>query len=76
MVKKESIRKLRRELGLSQTEFAKLSGLKFYQQVSGLESGRRNIGMNLVNKIIRNLASNGFQVYAELIIHVNNKKIK
>lgn len=75
-MKKDLIKSMRLELGMTQAEFARLAGINSFQQVSGLESGRRKVGFGLLNKIVSNLASNGYLVSLDIIVTVNNKKFK
>lgn len=74
-MRKGLIRELRTELKMTQAEFAQSAGIASYQQVSGLESGRRNVGLGLLTKIINNLSANGHQVALDVIITVNDKKL-
>lgn len=74
-MKGELIKRIRKELNMTQAEFALKSGIKSYQQVSGLESGRRNIGLGLLTKIVNNLSANGHQVALDVMITVNDKQI-
>jgi transcriptional regulator with XRE-family HTH domain len=75
-MKKDLIKSMRLELGMTQAEFARLAGINSFQQVSGLESGRRKVGFGLLNKIVSNLAANGYLVSLDIIVTVNNKKFK
>jgi transcriptional regulator with XRE-family HTH domain len=74
-MKKDLIKKLRTELGMKPTEFAKASGINSYQQVWLYESGRRNLGYNLLNSIVCNLAANGHLVALDVTVTINDKKI-
>lgn len=74
-MKKGLIKSIRTELGLTQSQFAEAAGITSFQQVSGLESNRRNVGYNLLNRIICNLASNGHLVSLDITVTVNDKKI-
>lgn len=75
-MKKDLIKSMRLELGVTQAEFARLAGINSFQQVSGLESGRRKVGFGLLNKIVSNLAANGYLVSLDIVVTVNNKKFK
>jgi transcriptional regulator with XRE-family HTH domain len=75
-MKKDLIKSMRLELGMTQAEFARLAGINSFQQVSGLESGRRKVGFGLLNKIVSNLAANGYLVSLDIIVSVNNKRFK
>ncbi len=75
-MRKDLIKAMRLELGVTQAEFARLAGINSFQQVSGLESGRRKVGFGLLNKIASNLAANGYLVSLDVIVTVNNKKFK
>jgi transcriptional regulator with XRE-family HTH domain len=74
-MKKGIIKALRAELGMTQAEFAEQSGVGSYQQVSGIESGRRNLGLGLLTKIVNNLSANGHQVALDITLTVNDKKL-
>jgi transcriptional regulator with XRE-family HTH domain len=74
-MKKDLIKRIRTELGLTQSQFAQASGINSFQQVSGLEAGRRKVGFSLLNRIICNLASNGYLVSLDITITVNDQKI-
>lgn len=74
-MKKGIIKTLRAELGMTQAEFAEQSGVGSYQQVSGIESGRRNLGLGLLTKIVNNLSANGHQVALDITLTVNDKKL-
>ena len=75
-MRKDLIKAMRLELGITQAEFARLAGINSFQQVSGLESGRRKVSFGLLNKIASNLAANGYLVSLDVIVTVNNKKFK
>jgi len=75
-MKKDLIKKIRTELGMTQAQFARRAGVNSVQQISGLESGQRAIGFNLLSKIILNLASNGFPVSLDVTVTVDKKKFK
>lgn len=75
-MKKDLVKKIRIELGMTQAEFARRAGVNSVQQVSGLESGQRMIGFNLLSKMVLNLASNGYPVALDISVSVNNKKFK
>lgn len=74
-MKKDLIKRIRTELKMTQSQFAEAAGINSFQQVSGLESNRRNIGYGLLNKIVCNLASNGHLVALDVTVTVNDKKI-
>lgn len=74
-MKKGLIKALRTELGMTQAQFAKEAGINSFQQISGLESNRRNIGYGLLNKIVCTLASNGHLVSLDITLTVNDKKL-
>jgi len=74
-MKKDLIKRIRTELGMTQSQFAQASGINSFQQVSGLEAGRRKVGFTLLNRIICNLASNGHLVSLDINVTVNDKKI-
>lgn len=75
-MKKDLIKKIRTELGMTQAEFAEHANIKFAQQVSSLENGRRKIGFGLLNRIVSHLSANGFQVSLDVTVTVNNQRIK
>jgi transcriptional regulator with XRE-family HTH domain len=74
-MKKDLIKRIRTELGLTQSQFAQASGINSFQQVSGLEAGRRKVGFSLLNRIICNLASNGYLVSLDITVTVNDQKL-
>jgi transcriptional regulator with XRE-family HTH domain len=74
-MKKDLIKKLRAELGMTQLQFAQAAGINSFQQVYLYETGRRQLGYNLLNRIICNLASNGYLVSLDIIVMINDKKL-
>jgi transcriptional regulator with XRE-family HTH domain len=74
-MKKDLIKKLRTELGMTQLQFAQAAGINSFQQVYLYENGRRQLGYNLLNRIICNLASNGYLVSLDIIVMINDKKL-
>lgn len=74
-MKKDLIKKLRAELGMTQVEFAKAAGINSFQQVSVYESNRRQLGYNLLNSIVCNLAANGHLISLDITVTLNDKKI-
>ena len=75
-MKKDLIKKIRTELGMTQAQFAYKGGVNSVQQISGLESGQRIIGFNLLSKIILNLASNGYPISLDVTVTVDKKKFR
>jgi transcriptional regulator with XRE-family HTH domain len=71
------IKEIRTELGLKQKDFAEKAGFvgKGSIQVSLLENNHRKIGFNLLGKVVRNLAANGYDISLDVTINVNDKKI-
>lgn len=74
-MKKDLIKKLRAELGMTLAEFAKASGVNSFQQIWLYESGKRQLGYNLLNRIICTLASNGYLVSLDITVMINDKKL-
>jgi transcriptional regulator with XRE-family HTH domain len=70
------IKDIRTELGMTQAAFAKVSGFNKVQQVSGLENNVKGLGFFLLSKIVRHLASNGISASLDVILTVNQKKIR
>jgi transcriptional regulator with XRE-family HTH domain len=73
------IKEIRTELGLTQKEFADKAGFVgkgSVIQISLLENNHRKIGFNLLGKVVRHLASNGYQISLDVIVNVNDKKMK
>jgi transcriptional regulator with XRE-family HTH domain len=72
------IKQIRSELGLKQKDFAEKAGFVgkgSVIQISLLENNHRKIGFNLLGKVVRNLAANGYDISLDVTINVNNKKI-
>jgi transcriptional regulator with XRE-family HTH domain len=72
------IKEIRAELGLTQKDFAEKAGFVgkgSVIQVSLLENNHRKIGFNLLGKVVRNLAANGYDISLDVTINVNDKKI-
>jgi transcriptional regulator with XRE-family HTH domain len=72
------IKEIRTELGLKQKDFAEKAGFVgkgSVIQVSLLENNHRKIGFNLLGKVVRNLAANGYDISLDVTINVNDKKI-
>jgi transcriptional regulator with XRE-family HTH domain len=72
------IKEIRTELGLTQKEFADKAGFVgkgSVIQISLLENNHRKIGFNLLGKVVRHLASNGYDISLDVIVNVNDKKI-
>lgn len=69
------IKKIRQELEMTQQEFANKAGIRSYQQVSGLESGRRNIGLSLLTRIVNNLSANGVEIALDITITLKDKQL-
>ncbi len=70
------IKEIRTELGMTQKQFSENAGFATIQQISGLENKQRGIGFNLLGKIVRNLASNGFDASLDVVLTINKKKIR
>jgi transcriptional regulator with XRE-family HTH domain len=70
------VKKLREELNLSQSKFAKVAGFNSVQQVSNLENMRQNIGFGLINKMVENLNKNGHEAQLIVKVRINNKSIR
>ena len=70
------IRKIRKELGMTQKQFASAAGFNSVQQISGLENKNRGIGLNLLVKIFKTLTINDFDASIDIVVTINNKKIK
>ena len=69
------IKEIRDELGMTQSQLAKSAGFNKVQQISGLENKQRGIGFNLLGKVVRHLAANGYNASLDVILTINNKKI-
>jgi transcriptional regulator with XRE-family HTH domain len=69
------VRILREQLHLTLSEFAKVSGFKTLQQVSNLERGVCNIGLNRLVKTIDNLKDSGHKAELTIILHINGEDI-
>jgi len=74
-MKKDLIKKIRTELGMTQVDFAKACGINSFQQVWLYESGRRKLGYNLLNRMVCNLAANGYLISLDITVTLNDKKI-
>jgi transcriptional regulator with XRE-family HTH domain len=75
-MKKDLVKRIRTELGMTQAQFARRAGVNSVQQISGLESGTRTIGFNLLNKIVVNLASNGYPISLDVTVTIDKKKFR
>lgn len=69
------IREIREILGLSRTEFTKVSGLSSVQYIHNLESGKHNVGLNLLEKIVSSLNQNGHNAELSVNVKVDGKDI-
>lgn len=63
------IKEIRESLNMTRPQFVKVSGLNSVQYIHNIESGKHNVGINLLDKIVRSLNQNGHK--AELTISVN-----
>ncbi len=70
------IKDIRTELGMTQARFAKVAGFNKVQQVSGLENNVKGLGFFLLSKIVRHLASNGIPASLDVVITIDQKKIR
>lgn len=70
------IKEIRTELGMTQKQFSENAGFATIQQISGLENNQRGVGFNLLGKIVRTLASNGFDASLDVVLTINKKKIR
>jgi transcriptional regulator with XRE-family HTH domain len=70
------VKKLREELNLSQSKFAKVAGFNSIQQVSNLENMRQNVGLGLINKMVNNLNQNGHEAQLIVKVRINGKSIR
>ncbi|MHA8092898.1 helix-turn-helix domain-containing protein [Aquirufa regiilacus] len=70
------VKKLREELNLSQSKFAKVAGFNSFQQVSNLENMRQNVGLGLINKMVNNLNQNGHEAQLIVKVRINGKSIR
>jgi transcriptional regulator with XRE-family HTH domain len=70
------VKKLREELNLSQSKFAKVAGFNSVQQVSNLENMRQNVGLGLINKMVMNLNKNGHEAQLIVKVRINGKSIR
>lgn len=70
------VKKLREELNLSQSKFAKVAGFNSVQQVSNLENMRQNVGLGLINKMVENLNQNGQEAELIVKVRINGKSIR
>lgn len=70
------VKKLREELNLSQSKFAKVAGFNSIQQVSNLENMRQNVGLGLINKMVNNLNQNGHEAELIVKVRINGKSIR
>lgn len=70
------LKKLREELNLSQSRFAKVAGFNSVQQVSNLENMRQNVGLGLINKMVNNLNQNGHEAQLIVKVRVNGKSFR
>ncbi|MEY2703531.1 MAG: Helix-turn-helix domain [Bacteroidota bacterium] len=70
------IKQIRKELGLTQQQFAVAAGFNTVQQISGLENNTRGIGINLLFKVIESLKSNNIEASLSIKVKVKNKVIR
>ena len=70
------IKEIREELGMTQSQLAKAAGFNKVQQISGLENKQRGVGFNLLGKVVRHLAANGFNASLDVVLTINDKKIR
>lgn len=70
------IKEIRTELGMTQKQFSEAAGFQSVQQISGLENRQRGIGFNLLGKVVRFLASNGYSASLDVTLTINEKKIR
>lgn len=70
------IKEIRTELEMTQKQFSEAAGFQSVQQISGLENKQRGVGFNLLGKVVRHLASNGFNASLDVVLTVNKKKIR
>ena len=70
------IKEISDELAMTQSQLAKAAGFNKVQQISGLENKQRGIGFNLLGKVVRNLAANGYEASLDVVLTINDKKIR
>lgn len=70
------VKEIRTELKMTQNEFAKAAGFNKIQQISSLENRPIGVGFNLLGKIVRNLAVNGHEASLDVVLTINEKKIR
>jgi len=70
------VKKLREELNLSQSKFAKVAGFNSIQQVSNLENMRQNVGLGLINKMVNHLNQNGHEAQLIVKVRINGKSFR
>ncbi len=70
------VKKLREELNLSQSKFAKVAGFNLVQQVSNLENMRQNVGLGLITKMVEHLNQNGHEAQLIVKVRINGKSIR
>lgn len=63
------IKEIRESLGLTRSKFTEVSGLSSVQYIHNIESGKHNVGLNLLDKIVKSLNANGYR--AELTVSIN-----
>ena len=69
------VKEIRESLNMTRPKFTAVSGLNSVQYIHNLESGKHNIGINLLQKIVDSLKSNGFKAELTISINVDGKDI-
>ena len=74
----EIVKKIRKEIGLNLLEFSKIAGFTSKQQVWSIENRDKKISLNLLDRMVRNLASNGYDIAIDTDIYItfNSKRIQ
>lgn len=69
------IKEIRESLNMTRSEFAKATGLNTVQYVHNLESGKHNVGLNVLEKIVTSLNKNNRLAILSVSINVEGKDI-
>ena len=69
------VKEIREALGLTRSQFTSVSGLNSVQYIHNIESGKHNVGINLLEKIVKSLNNNGHKAELTVSINVDGKDI-
>ena len=69
------VKEIREALGLTRSQFTEISGLNSVQYIHNIESGKHNVGINLLEKIVKSLNNNGHKAELTVSINVDGKDI-